>query len=310
MEPPQPAPAPSPPPAQPPSGGYVAMSSTTARPRGGRTACGPCSRRKIRCDAFERNGEPCSNCVKRGQPDGCTFNDDAPRSGTRRSRASDGARSPSAPRPKKPRPSETAQSVLDGIHAASTSYAPAPPSNGSHAQTPSWGSAVNAPQTASFGSKSYNVVPGPQQQQQQGWQHLATQPPPPQQAVYYAPPEQPFQVYPAPFDMRELLPSHKTALRYFEVYKTICHPLYPVIPDLEEFEAHVCQYVEDMSRDRLLHDLAASTGRVRAARLAWLSLLTATVATGAQYSDLPINERDDFVTAHGMLYFPFRIDNG
>ena len=291
MEPPQNNAPPTPPPALPPSESYP---SSTARPRGGRTACGPCSRRKIRCDAFERNGEPCSNCQKRGQPDGCTFNDDAPRSGTRRSRASDGARSPSAPRPKKPRPSETAQSVLDGIHAASTSY-PHPPSNGSHAQTPSWGSAVNAPPAAAYPAKTYNVVPGPHLQQP--WQPPLGQAPG-QPVPYYAHPDSATYHRPGSYDIRELLPSHKTALKYFEVYRTICNPLYPVIPDLEEFEAAVCQYVEDMSSGRLVHDLASSTGRQRASRLSWLSLLAATVATGAQYSDLPVAERDDFVTAH------------
>lgn len=305
MEPPQPPSSQSPPPAQPPSGGYVSMSSTTtARPRGGRTACGPCSRRKIRCDSFERNPQPCTNCTKRGQPDGCTFNDDAPRSGTRRSRASDGARSPSAPRPKKPRPSETAQNVLDGIqHAATVTYQPPNSGGGSggHASSASWGSAVNAPPSATYSAKTYSLVPGPQASQQ--WQPppISQQPPPPppQAPPYYGPPHDhgPPLHYPSR-DIKDILPSHKTVLRYFEVYKTICHPIYPVIPDLEEFEAGVCQYVEDMSSGRLTYDLASSSGRHRAARFSWLAILTATVATGAQYSDMTITDRDSFVTAH------------
>lgn len=282
------------------------MSSSTSRPRGGRTACGACSRRKIKCDAYER--QPCTNCAKRGQPDGCTFNDDAPRSGTRRSRASEGARSPGAPRPKKPRPSETAQSVLDGIHAASASYAPRPLSSNGQPPTSSWGAAVNAPPPSTYAARTYNVIPGPQNQPQ--WQ-----PPPPAQAQphYHQPPEgapapppglnvtysssgQP--IYSGSAEIKDLLPSHKTVLRYFEIYKTICHPIYPVIADLEEFEAVVCQYVEDMNSGRLVYDLASASGRTKAARLAWLSLLTATVATGAQYSDMSVSERDSFVNVH------------
>jgi hypothetical protein len=297
------------------------MSSSTARPRGGRTACGPCSRRKIRCDSYERQPEACTNCTKRGQPDGCVFNDDAPRSGTRRSRASDGARSPSAPKPKKPRPSEAAQNVLDGIHAASSSYpqaaqqsapppqppASAPPTtNGAQQQpTTSWGAAVNAaPPATSYATKSYNVVPGPQAQIQPQWQ-----PPPqpqPAPARYYAPPEPAQPVYSVPSETQDLFPSHKTVLRYFEVYKTICNPIYPVIADLEDFEAGVCQYVEDMNSGRITYELSVSSGRGKATKLAWLALVTATVATGAQYSDLPVAERDSFVelnvrNAHELL---------
>lgn len=293
-------------PAQPPPGGIIALSSNAARPRGGRTACGACSRRKIKCDAYEK--QPCTNCAKRGQPEACTFNDDAPRSGTRRSRASEGARSPGAPRPKKPRPSETAQSVLDGIHAASAGYASLlPPSNGQPAPS-SWGAAVNAPPAGTYATKTYNVVPGPQSQPQ--WQ-----PPPPAQAPahYYPPAEaqptappglslaysstaQP--IYSGSTEFRDLLPSHRTVLRYFEIYKTMCHPIYPIIADLEEFEAIVCQYVEDMNAGRLIYELGSASGRTKASRLAWLALLTATVATGAQYSDMSVSERDSFVNVH------------
>ncbi|ETN39226.1 uncharacterized protein HMPREF1541_05449 [Cyphellophora europaea CBS 101466] len=301
-EPPHPT-SQSPPPAEPPSGGYLSMSSSTVRPRGGRTACGPCSRRKIRCDAYERNPQPCTNCTKRGQPDGCTFNDDAPRSGTRRSRASEGARSPGAPRPKKPRPSETAQNVLDGIHAAGVAYTSAP-SNG---PTSSWGAAINAgPPTGTYATKSYNVVPGPQHQppwqpppaqiHSQYYSSESAPPAPTGLNVTYSSSAQP--IYSGSTEIKDLLPPQKTVLRYFEVYKTICHPIYPVISDLEEFEAGVCQYVEDMNSGRLTYELGSSSGRSKAARLAWLSLLTATVATGWQYSDASAPERDNFVNVH------------
>ena len=81
-------------------------------------------------------------------------------------------------------------------------------------------------------------------------------------------------------------------LRYFDVYKAICHPIYPVITDLEDFENAVCRYVEDFSSGRLTFDLSALSGRALTSRMSWFALLTAAVATGVQYSDMQTTERD------------------
>ena len=127
--------------------------------------------------------------------------------------------------------------------------------------------------------KAYSVVPNyssPYQQYQQG---------PPAQ-YQQPPPSGPFS------ELAELLPSHKTVLRYFDVYKAICHPIYPVITDLEDFENAVCRYVEDFSSGRLTFDLTALSGRALTSRMSWFSLLTAAVATGVQYSDMQVGERD------------------
>ena len=86
--------------------------------------------------------------------------------------------------------------------------------------------------------------------------------------------------------------------RFFDVYKAICHPIYPVITDLEDFEAAVCQYVEDSNSGRLGFDLGGLAGRALAARQSWLALLTATIATGVQYSDLQPADRDSIVARH------------
>ena len=221
---------------------------------------------------------PCTNCAKRGHHDLCTFNDDAPRSGTKRSRPSDGEISPAGPRVKKdPKQPTQAPSFLDGIHSASASYAqPTPlPTSWSHPHSANGmaGSPTFAP------PKSYNLVPT------------------------YSSPYQPYQTAPplqysrstpsGPLaELTELLPSHKTVLRYFDVYKAICHPIYPVITDLEDFESAVCRYVEDFSSGRLTFDLSALSGKALTGRMSWFALLAAAVATGVQYSDMQTAERD------------------
>ena len=86
--------------------------------------------------------------------------------------------------------------------------------------------------------------------------------------------------------------------RFFDVYKAICHPIHPVITDLEDFEAAVCQYVEDSNSGRPGFDLGGLTGRALAARQSWLALLTATLATGVQYSDLHTADRDSMVASY------------
>ena len=70
---------------------------------------------------------------------------------------------------------------------------------------------------------------------------------------------------------------------------------------MEEFEAAVCQYVEDFGSGRLNYDLGALKGRLLAARLSWLALLTATIATGVQFSDLAVTERDALTARHGRF---------
>lgn len=89
-----------------------------------------------------------------------------------------------------------------------------------------------------------------------------------------------------------------TETRFFDVYKVICHPVYPVITDIEDFEAAVCQYVEDSNAGRLSFQLNSLTGRRLASLQSWFALLTATIATGVQYSDLQLTDRDSFVTRH------------
>ncbi|RMZ91563.1 hypothetical protein DV736_g1211, partial [Chaetothyriales sp. CBS 134916] len=275
---------------RPPAAGTpVALSQQ--RPRG-RTACGQCSRRKIRCDAYDRMhmNLACTNCTKRGQPDQCTLNDDAPRSGTKRVRiGSAGEHSSAAPRSAK-EPSRAAPntSFLDTLHAAAAA-APFP-----HLHSQNGYSIATAAQPIPDASKAYNLIPSAQ------WPLHHPLAPPRHPAPYAVPsPPHSYNRYVGnSAGLLELLPAHKSALRYFDIYKTNCHPIYPIITDLSEFEAAVCQYVEDVSAARLSRNLAPLRGRALATRVSWFALLTATIAAGVQFSDLPAADRDGLTSKH------------
>jgi hypothetical protein len=142
---------------------------------------------------------------------------------------------------------------------------------------------------------------------------MAASPPNPPQKAYsaaptYPAPYQPYQPAPqsqystrpaGPYsELVELLPSHKTVLRYFDSYKALCHPIYPVITDIEDFENAVCRYVEDLSSGRLAYDLSSLSGRSLTGRLSWFALLTAAVAMGVQYGDMVAGERNNLCTRY------------
>ena len=80
-------------------------------------------------------------------------------------------------------------------------------------------------------------------------------------------------------------------LRFFDIYRTLCNPLYPVISDFDEFEAAVVNYIDDAASYRLRAELEGLKGAAFELRLSWLALLSATIATGIQYSDVKAVER-------------------
>lgn len=88
-----------------------------------------------------------------------------------------------------------------------------------------------------------------------------------------------------------LLPPQKHLLRFFDIYRTLCNPLYPVISDFDDFEATVVNYIDDAASYRLRAELESLKGAALEQRLSWLALLSATIATGIQYSDVKPGER-------------------
>ena len=261
-----------------------------------RKACYPCNKRKIKCDRDER--VPCGNCAKRPHPELCTFDDHAPRSVPPRSRTSNGharasPHSASIARPRNYPQTPDHPGLLYGIHSASAAYDQA---NGQPNGYSTWTAESSGKDEAAMRASSrpeYNYASGSGFQSvntssSNGAKRVAisqTQRP----AWDFAPPR----TEPSTFWDRisPLLPPQKHLLRFFEIYRTLCNPLYPVISDFDEFEAAVVNYIDNAASYRLRAELEELKGAAFEQRLSWLALLSATIATGIQYSDVKPGER-------------------
>jgi hypothetical protein len=93
-----------------------------------------------------------------------------------------------------------------------------------------------------------------------------------------------------------------TIKSYFGVYRALCAPLNPIILDLDDFEANVCNQVVGLANGQLLHSIVSSGGRSQESALTQLGLLLATLASGIQYSDVPRAERSQLLQEYSQHY--------
>ena len=299
-----------------------------------RKACYPCNKRKIKCDRDEQPiGQPCSNCRKRPHPELCSYEDSNPRSsgGSTRSAAhSSQPVTPSQNAYQQAGPHGQGQPMLSGIHAASTAYGAdkPPPQDHDHAAayTPYHGdtgvSYTSTPHSATapaspFASQGHPPQPGYQPARSEGALPARTAPlffpqpaPPTAHSVHQAqqrmdlkdeincllPPQKhilPYVLHP-PWNLKLINAS------YFGIYRALCAPLNPVILDLDDFEANVCNQVVGLANGQLLHNIVTSVGRSQEAALTQLGLLLATIASGIQYSDVAFDERSQLLQEYSQ----------
>ncbi len=98
--------------------------------------------------------------------------------------------------------------------------------------------------------------------------------------------------------MQDLLSSRSVRLisiSYFELYRTVCAPLNPIIPNLDEFEAIVCNHVDSIANGQLLNSIVSWFGHRQEAALTRLGQILAVLASGIQFSDIPLGERTRLV---------------
>jgi hypothetical protein len=91
--------------------------------------------------------------------------------------------------------------------------------------------------------------------------------------------------------------------RHFEVYRTFCAPINPIILELDDFEANVCNHVVGLANGQLLHSIISSGGRSQEVILTQLAQLLATIASGIQYSDVPHAERSRLLQEYSQHPF-------
>ncbi|KGQ00937.1 hypothetical protein PAAG_12364 [Paracoccidioides lutzii Pb01] len=98
------------------------------------------------------------------------------------------------------------------------------------------------------------------------------------------------------FDIRAVcavLPDDEQCRMFIRRYRDIGATIYPVIPDIEQFEAYVDTLLQNRAIWGDLHsDSGEETERPYGMTLAFIGLLFAALAAGCQSSDLPSKERE------------------
>ncbi|EEH23223.1 hypothetical protein PABG_05434 [Paracoccidioides brasiliensis Pb03] len=106
------------------------------------------------------------------------------------------------------------------------------------------------------------------------------------------------------FDIRAVcavLPDDEQCRMFIRRYRDIGATIYPVIPDIEQFEAYVDTLLQNRAIWADLHsDSSEETERPYGMTLAFIGLLFAALAAGCQSSDLPSKERELTSQVYGM----------
>ncbi|TVY20649.1 hypothetical protein LARI1_G004559 [Lachnellula arida] len=95
------------------------------------------------------------------------------------------------------------------------------------------------------------------------------------------------------WELYQALPADREIIRLFERYKLSAHSFTPIIPDIEDFEAGLCQYLEErvlLKRQSSIRDSGAHAPE-HSRPISWVASLFAILASGAQYSHTSSQER-------------------
>jgi len=301
-----------------------------------RKACYPCNKRKIKCDRDEQpNGQPCSNCRKRPHPELCSYEDSNPRSSGGSTRSTTHTSQPATPNQhglQQAGRHAQGQPLPSGVHAANTAYGTDSPYSQGHdsatTYSPYYGdNGASHPTTPYSAKASVSPFAGQGLAPQVNYQaarydaNLPARAAPPAPAQP-APSTTHLPQHPANLrdEINSLLPPQKHILpyakhpislfklklifhRHFEVYRTFCAPINPIILELDDFEANVCNHVVGLANGQLLHSIISSGGRSQEVILTQLAQLLATIASGIQYSDVPHAERSRLLQEYSQHPF-------
>ncbi|KAI9743775.1 MAG: hypothetical protein M1818_002509 [Claussenomyces sp. TS43310] len=104
---------------------------------------------------------------------------------------------------------------------------------------------------------------------------------------------------PSRLSIHDALPSDREVIKFFQCHRSQIHPFTPNIADIERFEVELCTYLENRPKWRR----PPSSPPTDPAFLGWLALLYALLASGAQFSDLPYQQRSSI--AHSYMVYSF-----
>ncbi|OOF92882.1 hypothetical protein ASPCADRAFT_152582 [Aspergillus carbonarius ITEM 5010] len=250
-------------------------------------ACYPCRQRKVKCD----NTVPCRTCRRRGHPQICVY--DQALSGSkparnagqqRRSTAHDLARTPAQEGPDlepQTQPSVRSQSEIQP-HPRQY-YAPRIPSS-------------DGPDNDLVYSGDNSVVSILRHQTQDANGSMAREVGSVLglQNTYGS---YPFMEFGTPQDrwkeLLRILPQRTELLKFFHFYRISAYPFNPIIIDIERFELDVCSYLNALAAGELQDPTQVSERWATDRSVGLISLLLATLASGAHYSDLDYIQRSE-----------------
>ncbi|KAE8153699.1 hypothetical protein BDV25DRAFT_148974 [Aspergillus avenaceus] len=237
-------------------------------------ACYPCRQRKVKCDS----GHPCRTCQKRGHPHICAY--DIPKTITPRKRQ--------APRQSAARiPTSTADTAAPSS-ARSDAASPSRASQGSPSSTDS----RRDPDYVFSGENS--LVSIIRQQDPDG--SMA------REAGSVLGLHNTYESYPfidlkTPRDrwcaLLDILPKRAEILKFFHHYRTSAYPFNPILVDVDGFESAICTFLGSHAAGEFsdLHRISERWSSDQS--IGQVSLILATLASGAHFSDLENPKRSE-----------------
>ncbi|PYH95464.1 phenylacrylic acid decarboxylase [Aspergillus ellipticus CBS 707.79] len=255
-------------------------------------ACYPCRQRKVKCDSTL----PCRTCRRRGHPQICVYDKAMPgvkyaRNGSQQSRSTATA----------PRDVNRTPTVQPGPSDLEPQPQPAPRSQpvphlqqGQYYANPVPSSDGPDNELVYSGDNSVVSILRNRTQDANGSMAREVGSVLGLQNTYDC---YPFMEFKTPHDRwRELLriiPQRTELLKFFHFYRLSAYPFNPTLVDIERFELDVCSYLSALAAGELQDPARISERWATDRSVGLISLLLATLASGAHYSDLEHLQRSE-----------------
>ncbi|KAJ5588001.1 uncharacterized protein N7459_003766 [Penicillium hispanicum] len=89
-------------------------------------------------------------------------------------------------------------------------------------------------------------------------------------------------------------------LRFFHYYRITAYPFNPILNDMDRFESDLCTYLNAHATSHLWDPEKVSDRWATDKSIGHISLLLATLAAGAHYSDIEYPQRLEYSLDFGM----------
>ncbi|KAL4874270.1 hypothetical protein BJY04DRAFT_212200 [Aspergillus karnatakaensis] len=221
-------------------------------------ACYPCRQRKVKCDG----SNPCRTCVRRDHPQICVYKVEPPRNNNRRTTSSEIHN----PREDHPSPVPSSPRISENANVDSSSYV--------------------------FSGDNSLVSILRQQDPNGSMAREATS----VLGLHNTYLSYPFLDLKTPEDrwaaLVDILPKRDEVLKYFHFYRC-AYPFNPILVDIDDFESDICEYLGAYSSGEVRDKTKISDRWTSGKAVGQISLLLATLAAGAHYSDLDNPQRSE-----------------